>query len=72
MTQLKGIAATAVSEYSDVWELVKVSASVEKALPIIVLLTSAATGSEMNTWSMVSNVETNEKNALEGLDSCRK
>lgn len=62
----KGIAATAVSEYSDVWELVKVSASVEKALPIIVLLTSAATGSEMNTWSMVSNVETNEKKCLGG------
>lgn len=62
----KGIAATAAAETNDVWDLVKAGVSVEKALPVIALLTSAATGSEMNIWSMISNADTNEKICLGG------
>lgn len=43
------------------WDLVKDSSKIEKALPIVTILTIAATGSEMNGSAVISNPETNEK-----------
>lgn len=44
-----------------VWDLVSNPSLVTKALPIITILTLAATGSEMDVFSVISNMETNEK-----------
>lgn len=59
----KAIAAGAC--YSgDVWDFYQKSASIEKALPIISVLTLPATGSEMNGFSVLTNDETLEKWAV--------
>ena len=57
----KGIAAAAKYEGDDVWDLVTYKATVTETLPIITVLTLAATGSEMDGGCVISNVETNEK-----------
>ncbi|MBR0045268.1 MAG: iron-containing alcohol dehydrogenase [Bacteroidaceae bacterium] len=57
----KGIAAAAKYEGDDVWDLVTRKAAVTETLPIITVLTLAATGSEMDGGCVISNVETNEK-----------
>ena len=43
------------------WDLVKDSSKITKALPLVTILTLAATGSEMNESAVISNPETNEK-----------
>ncbi len=43
------------------WDLVVKKADVKKALPFGTVLTLAATGSEMNSGSVITNWETNEK-----------
>ena len=48
----------------DIWDFVAKKAEIQKALPIITILTLAATGSEMNTNSIISNIETNEKKSV--------
>ncbi len=45
----------------DPWDLVKDKSKIKKALPIVTILTIAATGSEMNGAAVISNPETNEK-----------
>ncbi len=45
----------------DVWDLITQKAPIESALPIGTVLTLAATGSEMNPISVVSNWETKDK-----------
>jgi len=45
----------------DVWDILKGKAPVKNCLPIITVLTLAATGSEMNSGGVISNLETNEK-----------
>lgn len=45
----------------DPWDLVKDRSLVTKALPIAVVLTICATGSEMNSGAVISNEETHEK-----------
>lgn len=45
----------------DPWELVLDNSKVTKALPIFVVLTIAATGSEMDNCAVISNEETTEK-----------
>ena len=45
----------------DAWELVKHPGLIEKALPVICVLTVAATGSEMDHIAVISNDETQEK-----------
>ncbi len=56
----KAIAAGA--KYAgDAWDLVIKKASAEEALPFGTVLTIAATGSEMNAGSVITNWETNEK-----------
>lgn len=56
----KGITAGAASGI-DPWKFCKREASVEKAFPLATILTLAATGSEMNGNSVISNEETKEK-----------
>jgi butanol dehydrogenase len=45
----------------DAWDIVTNPERIEKVLPIVTVLTLAATGSEMNKNSVISNMETNEK-----------
>lgn len=62
----KGIAAAAKTEDGDVWPLVANHVWVEDALPVVAVLTNAATGSEMDAWGVISNMDTNEKIGLGG------
>jgi len=48
----------------DPWEMFVGKAQIQKALPVGVVLTLAATGSEMNGNAVISNLETTEKNAI--------
>ena len=57
----KAIAAAAKYEGTDSWDLVTGKASVKETLPIVTVLTLAATGSEMDGGCVISNVDTNEK-----------
>lgn len=59
----KAIAA-GVYYNSDPWDFFLKKAQIEKALPLGVVLTLAATGSEMNSFSVISNDETQEKLAV--------
>ncbi|WP_371069757.1 iron-containing alcohol dehydrogenase [Sediminibacillus sp. JSM 1682029] len=56
----KAIAAGAKYD-GDVWEIVTKQAAATDALPFGTVLTLAATGSEMNAGSVITNWETNEK-----------
>lgn len=56
----KAIAAGAKYE-GDAWDIVIKKTSVKDALPFGTILTLAATGSEMNPSSVITNWETNEK-----------
>lgn len=56
----KAIAAGAKSD-DDVWDIVTKKAQAEDALPFGTVLTLAATGSEMNAGSVITNWETKEK-----------
>lgn len=62
----KGVAAAAVIESGDVWDLVSTGTWVTEALPLVAVLTNAATGSEMDGWAVISNMDTNEKIGLGG------
>jgi len=59
----KAIAAAAFYE-GDSWDLVTHKAPVIKALPVVTIVTIAATGSEMNNVAVISNMEINEKLGL--------
>lgn len=59
----KVIAAAAFYE-GDSWDLVTRKAPVTKALPIFSVLTLSATGSEMDSGAVISNIDTNEKYGL--------
>lgn len=45
----------------DAWDLVLDSTKITKALPIVSVLTISATGSEMNSFAVITNPETNQK-----------
>ena len=45
----------------DPWDLVKNPEKIDKVLPIVTILTLAATGSEMNGNAVISKMDTNEK-----------
>lgn len=48
----------------DCWDLVTHKVEVTKTLPLLTILTLAATGSEMDTGGVISNIETNQKFGL--------
>lgn len=56
--------ASAVFYNGDAWEMIATHAKITEALPIITVLTLAATGSEANPGAVISNPETNEKLGL--------
>lgn len=56
----KAIAAAAYYD-GDAWELLLDMSKITKALPVAVVLTIAATGSEMDSVAVISNAETKEK-----------
>ena len=59
----KAVAAGACYD-GDAWDLVLDWSLVKKALPIVTVLTIAATGSEMDYFAVISNEETHDKTAL--------
>lgn len=48
----------------DTWNFITKKAEIQKALPIVTILTLSATGSEMNPTAVISNIETNEKKSV--------
>ena len=56
----KAIAVGAFYE-GDVWDIVKDNSLITEALPIVTVLTVAATGSEMDSSAVISNEETKDK-----------
>lgn len=61
----KLIAAAAFYD-KDAWDLVIDSSKIKEALPIISVLTLSATGSEMDGFAVISNMETNDKLGMGG------
>lgn len=59
----KAIAA-AVKYEGDAWDLVKDGSLIKDALPLFSVLTLAATGSEYDAPGVISNMQTNEKQAI--------
>ncbi|MED9805009.1 MAG: iron-containing alcohol dehydrogenase [[Clostridium] innocuum] len=55
------VIAGAVSYDGDAWDIVLNPAKVVSVLPIVTVLTLSATGSEMDTFAVISNLETNDK-----------
>lgn len=55
------VIAASVSYNGDPWEIVLDPSKVTDALPIITVLTIAATGSEMDYCAVISNLETSDK-----------
>lgn len=49
----------------DPWELVVDTSKIKDALPIITVLTIAATGTEMDYYAVISNMETNDKISID-------
>lgn len=62
----KAIAAAYYYE-GDPWDFTQDRSLVQKALPLVTVLTMAATGSEMNMGSVLTNPETNEKLSTGGV-----
>ncbi|WP_321996305.1 iron-containing alcohol dehydrogenase [Draconibacterium orientale] len=60
----KFIAAAALYENGDPWDILAAGAPVEKALPLGAVLTLPATGSEMNGNSVITRAERQEKKAF--------
>lgn len=48
----------------DAWDFVIGKVQIQKAMPIITVLTLAATGSEMNGTAVISNIDTNQKKGI--------
>ncbi len=53
--------AVGVKNNRDIWDFFKRNIEIKKALPVYVILTVAATGSEMNGFAVITNEETQEK-----------
>lgn len=59
----KGVCAATYYD-GPAWDLLKKNVPIEKALPLLVVSTMAASGSEMDGSAVISNEETNEKLVL--------
>lgn len=57
----KLIAAATHTGSDDIWGVVTGKVAIQEVLPVITVLTIAATGSEMDTSAIITNLETNEK-----------
>ena len=55
------VIAGAVTYEGDPWDIVLDPSKVVSVLPIVSILTLSATGSEMDTFAVISNMETNDK-----------
>lgn len=55
------VIAGAVTYPNDAWDIVLDPSKIVSVLPIVSVLTLSATGSEMDTFAVISNMETNEK-----------
>ncbi len=55
------ITSLVIANNSDPWAIMKFKSKPEKAIPIITVLTLAATGSEMNSGAVIQNHATKEK-----------
>lgn len=55
------VIAAASNYEGNAWDLVMDPSKITRVLPIIAVLTLAATGSEMDTFAVISNMETNDK-----------
>jgi alcohol dehydrogenase YqhD (iron-dependent ADH family) len=55
--------ALCIPQNLDAWKVMKMRAFPKKSLPLISILTLAATGSEMNMFAVIQNPETGEKMA---------
>jgi len=61
--ETKAIAA-GILHNGDVWDFFSGKSIVKKAMPVLDVLTIAATGSEMNAYSVITNEETRRKNGF--------
>ena len=61
----KAIAAGMFYEGDDLWQMVRDSSEVGRALPLVDVLTVSATGSEFDGYGVITNLKTNEK--LDGM-----
>ncbi len=55
------VIAACIPENLNPWSLIKGEIKLERALPLISVLTLAATGTEMNPFSVIQNLKTKEK-----------
>ena len=62
----KAVSATTFAPTDNVWDIVERKVSFDKALPIVTVVTIAATGSEMDTGAVISNMDLNIKSGLGG------
>lgn len=60
----KGIAIGAKYD-GDAWDLVIDTSKIKEALPVITVLTIAATGTEMDFYAVISNMEVNDKISID-------
>ena len=67
----KVIAGAACSE-EDPWTLVTKRSYQGPALPLVTVLTLAATGSEMNRGAVITNLTAKQKLGVHGPTSCRR
>lgn len=55
------VVAAGVCYEGDAWDIVTDPSKIKAALPLVTILTLAATGSEMDPYAVISNMKTNEK-----------
>ena len=62
----KAIAATALADTDDIWDLVTGKVKYDKALPVIAMPTIASTGSEMDKSCVIANTDLGVKSGING------
>lgn len=62
------VIAAGVTYEKDAWDLVLQPSLIKSVIPVVSILTLSATGSEMDTFAVISNMETNDKIGLSHPD----